>query len=44
MMDEFKLPSFQPPQKIIERMKFAKLYKENGNISKDVILMLDEMF
>ena len=48
MMNEFKLPSLSLLQKItagqIDTTKSVKLLKENGNISEDVILMLDEMF
>ena len=48
MMEEFKLPSLSLLQKLtagkIDTMKSARLSKENGCISEDVILMFDEMF
>ena len=48
MMEEFKLPSLALLRKIttgnIDTIKSAKMLKANGNISEDVILMLDEMY
>ena len=48
MMEEFKLPSLALLQKLtagkIDTMKSARLLKDSGCISEDVILMFDEMF
>ena len=48
LQEEFKLPSLSLLRKIttgkIDAVKSAKILRENGNISEDVILMFDEMF
>ena len=46
-MEEFNVPSISLLQKFasrkIDTLKSAKLLKENGSISEDVILMFNEM-
>ena len=48
LVKEFKLPSISLLRKLaagkIDAVKSANVLRENGNISKDVILMFDEMF
>ena len=48
LMEEFKLPSVSLLRRItagkLDALKTAKVLRENGNISEDVILMFDEMF
>ena len=48
LMEEFKLPSVSLLRRItagkIDALKTAKVLRDNGNISEDVILMFDEMF
>ena len=48
LQQEFKLPSVSLLRRItsgkIDTLKTAKVLRENGNISNDVILMFDEMF
>ena len=48
LKEEFKLPSVSLLRRLtagkIDALKAAKLLRENGSISDDVILILDEMF